>query len=49
MSAFNTCYKWAEENNMQAEDILIMYRLQKEKVLMRHLETKGKKLLTLSL
>jgi hypothetical protein len=21
MSAFNTCYKWAEENNVQAEDI----------------------------
>jgi hypothetical protein len=22
MSAFNTCYKWAKENNVQAEDIL---------------------------
>jgi hypothetical protein len=32
MSAFNTCYKWAEENNMQAEDILTLKRLQ-EKVL----------------
>jgi hypothetical protein len=21
MSAFNTCYKWAEEDNVQAEDI----------------------------
>jgi hypothetical protein len=32
MSAFNTCYKWAEENNGQAEDIFTLKRLQ-EKVL----------------
>jgi hypothetical protein len=32
MSAFNTCYKWAEENNVQVEDILTLRRLQ-EKVL----------------
>jgi hypothetical protein len=28
MSAFNMCYKWAKENNMQAEDILTLKRLQ---------------------
>jgi hypothetical protein len=28
MSAFNTCYKWAEENNVQTEDILTLKRLQ---------------------
>jgi hypothetical protein len=27
VSAFNTCYKWAEENSMQAEDILALKRL----------------------
>jgi hypothetical protein len=27
MSAFNMCYKWAEENNEQAEDILTLKRL----------------------
>jgi hypothetical protein len=34
MSAFNTCYTriWTEENNVQAEDILTLKRLQ-EKVL----------------
>jgi hypothetical protein len=32
MSAFNTCYKWAKENNVQAEDILTLKILQ-EKVL----------------
>jgi hypothetical protein len=32
MSTFNTCYKWAEENNVQAEDILTLKRLQ-EKVI----------------
>jgi hypothetical protein len=32
MSAFNTCHKWADENNVQAEDILTLKRLQ-EKVL----------------
>jgi hypothetical protein len=32
MSVFTTCYKWAEENKVQAEDILILKRLQ-EKVL----------------
>jgi hypothetical protein len=24
MSAFNPCYKWAKENNMQAENILTL-------------------------
>jgi hypothetical protein len=28
MSAFNTCYKWAEEYNVHAEDILTLKRLQ---------------------
>jgi hypothetical protein len=28
MSAFNTCYKWAEENSVQGEDILTLKRLQ---------------------
>jgi hypothetical protein len=28
MSAFNMCYKWAEDNNVQAEDILTLKRLQ---------------------
>jgi hypothetical protein len=32
MRAFNTCYKWAAENNLQAEDILTLKILQ-EKVL----------------
>jgi hypothetical protein len=30
MSAFNTCYKWAEENNVQAEDILTLKRFQEK-------------------
>jgi hypothetical protein len=29
-SAFNMCYKWAEENNVQAEDILTLKRLQEK-------------------
>jgi hypothetical protein len=32
MSAFNKCYKWAQENNVNTEDILILKILQ-EKVL----------------
>jgi hypothetical protein len=32
MSAFNKCYKWAEENNLQTEDILTLKRSQ-EKVI----------------
>jgi hypothetical protein len=44
MRAFNTCYKWAEENNEQAEDILTMKRLQ-EKCLKQGLGTKDRKLL----
>jgi hypothetical protein len=32
MSSLNTCPKWAEENNVQAEDILTLKGLQ-EKVL----------------
>jgi hypothetical protein len=39
MSAFNTCYKWAEENNVQAEDILTLKRLQ-ENVLKEILRNK---------
>jgi hypothetical protein len=27
-SASNTCYKWVEDNNMQAEDILALEKLQ---------------------
>jgi hypothetical protein len=27
MSAFNTCYKWTEENNVQVEDIPTLKRL----------------------
>jgi hypothetical protein len=27
MHAFNKCYKWAEENNVQAGDILTLKRL----------------------
>jgi hypothetical protein len=30
VSVFNTCYKWAEENNVQAEDILTLKRLQEK-------------------
>jgi hypothetical protein len=30
MSAFSTRYKWAEENNVQAEDILTLKRLQEK-------------------
>jgi hypothetical protein len=39
MNAFNTCHKWAEENNVQAEDILSLKRLQ-EKVLKEALRNK---------
>jgi hypothetical protein len=28
MRAFNTCYKWAKENNVEAEDILTLKWLQ---------------------
>jgi hypothetical protein len=35
MNAFNTCYKWAEENNVQTEDILILKRLQKKKKVLK--------------
>jgi hypothetical protein len=30
MSSFNTCYKWTEENNVQAEDTLILKKLQEK-------------------
>jgi hypothetical protein len=30
MSAVNTCYKWTEENNVQAEDILTLKRFKKK-------------------
>jgi hypothetical protein len=46
MSASNKCYKWAEENNVQAEDIRSLKRFQ-QKVLKRHLETINGKLLTI--
>jgi hypothetical protein len=42
VSAFNTCYKCAEENNMQAEDILTLKRLQ-EKVLKEAFRNKRQK------
>jgi hypothetical protein len=42
MSAFNTCYKWGEENNVQAEDILTLNRLQ-EKVLKEAFRNKRQK------
>jgi hypothetical protein len=42
MSAFNTCCKWAEENNVQAEDILTLKRLQ-EKVLKEAFRNKRQK------
>jgi hypothetical protein len=42
ISAFNTCYKWAEENNVQAEDILTLKRLQ-EKVLKEAFRNKTQK------
>jgi hypothetical protein len=48
MSAFNTCYKWAEENNVQAENILTLKKLQ-AKVLNEALKTKDRKLLMLCL
>jgi hypothetical protein len=48
MSAFNTCYKWAEENNVQAEDILTLKRLH-EKVLKEAFRNKDRKLLMLLL
>jgi hypothetical protein len=46
ISAFNTCYKWAEENNLQTEDILTLKRWQ-EKVLKEAFRHKHRKLLTL--
>jgi hypothetical protein len=42
MNAFNACYKWAKENNMQAEDILTLKRLQ-EKVLKEAFRNKRQK------
>jgi hypothetical protein len=42
MNAFNTCYKWAKGNNVQAEDILTMKRLQ-EKVLREAFRNKRQK------
>jgi hypothetical protein len=44
MSAFNTCYKWAEENNVQAEDILTSKRSQ-EKVLKEAFRNKRQKII----
>jgi hypothetical protein len=42
MSAFNTCYKWAEENDVQAENILTLKRLQ-EKILKEAFRNKRQK------
>jgi hypothetical protein len=42
MSAINTCYKWTEENNLQAEDILTLKRLQ-ETVLKESFRNKRQK------
>jgi hypothetical protein len=42
MSAFNTCYKEAEENNVQGEDILTLKKLQ-EKVLKEAFRNKRQK------
>jgi hypothetical protein len=42
MSAFNTYYKWAEENNVKAEDILTLKRLQ-EKVIKESYRNKRQK------
>jgi hypothetical protein len=42
MSAYNTRFKWAEENNVQAEDILTLKRLQ-EKVLKEAFRNKRQK------
>jgi hypothetical protein len=42
MSAFNTCYTWAEENNVEAEDILTFNRLQ-DKVLKEAFRNKRQK------
>jgi hypothetical protein len=42
VSAFSTCYKWAEGNNVQAEDILTLKRLQ-EKVLKETFRNKRQK------
>jgi hypothetical protein len=48
MCAFNTCYKWVEENNVQAEDIPTLKRLQ-EKILKEAFRNKDRKLLMLFL
>jgi hypothetical protein len=42
MSAFSMCYKWAEENKVQAKDILTLKRLQ-EKVLKEAFRNKRQK------
>jgi hypothetical protein len=39
--AFNTCYNWAEENNVQTEDIVTLERLQ-QNVLEEALRKKNK-------
>jgi hypothetical protein len=41
MSAFIACYKWAEENNVQVEDILTLKRLQ-ERILKEAFRNKKK-------
>jgi hypothetical protein len=45
ISVFNVCYKWVEENTVQAEDILTLKRLQ-EKVLIEAFRNKHRKLLS---
>jgi hypothetical protein len=44
MSAFNTCYKWAEENNVQADDIFTFKSMQ-ERVLKKAFRKKDRKLI----
>jgi hypothetical protein len=44
MSAFSTCYKWAEENSVQAENILTLKRLQ-EVVLKEAFRNKRQKII----
>jgi hypothetical protein len=46
-SAFNTCHKWADENNVQAQDILTLKRLQ-EKVLKEAFRNKRQKTIDVS-
>jgi hypothetical protein len=46
-NAFNTCYKWAEENNVQAEGILKLKKIARKNSKKKAITKKNKKLLTL--